>query len=158
MRTEVKKYLSALMLVAALFAITACGNDAQEQVQGETVADYYTVIQSLAGIWDWPDGAGNQVFICNAGAWEHIPGDVGLYGNVSIAEYYGDFLLEFTVTRAEGPGAFGWIPPGETSPASGTEDGWRYGDVWGRGVYSPTFSELHLENWDGSMLLMERSR
>ena len=110
------------------------------------------------GRWDWPGGAGNPVYIYDDGTWEHAPGDVGLYGDVSIRESNGNFLLEFIVTRAEGPGAFGWIPPGETSPAASTEYGWRYGDVWGRGVYSPTASELHLESRDGSMLLMERSR
>ena len=120
--------------------------------------DYDAVIQSLAGMWDWPGSLGNTLYIFHDGTWEQVPGDVGLYGNVYIMESNGTFSLEFIVTHAESPGAFGWIPPGETSPAAGTEYGWRSGDVWGRGVYSPASSELHLENWDGSMLLMERNR
>jgi len=130
----------------------------QEQAQNEIVVDYTTVIQRLVGVWDWPGGAGNPISIYNDGTWEHVPGDVGLYGNVSITASNGNFLLEFVVTRAEGPGAFGWVPQGEASPAADTEDGWRYGDVWGRGVYFYTSNELHLENWDGSMLLMEKNR
>lgn len=162
-----KKLAIITLLCLLAVVLVGCGSqtseqvhddNVQEQVQGETVADYYAVIQSLAGIWDFPGGAGNPVYISTDGAWEHSTGDTGLYGSASITEYNGDFSLEFIVTHAEGAGAFGWIPQGETSPAAGTEYGWRYGDVWGRVVYSPTLSELHLENWDGLMLLMERNR
>jgi len=123
----------------------------QEQVRSEVTVDYYEIIQSLAGTWDWPDGAGNPIFIYNDGTWRHSSGDVGLYGNISITESGGNFSLVFIVTQAEGPGAYGspGIPPGY---------GVRYGDIWwDKVVYSPATDELNFENWDGSTLLMERN-
>jgi len=159
-----KKLAVIAILCIVAVAFISCGSQTSEQVQDDNVdeqveisPDYYAVSQSLAGTWDWPAGAGNSVFITSDGTWEHSTGDTGLYGNISISEYDGDFLLTFIITRAEGPGAFGWIPPGETSPAAGTEYGFYYGDIWIRGVYSLVSNELHLENWDGSMLLMERN-
>ena len=139
-----KKIFTMLLILLVLFALAACGGN------GEQAPTSQTVFQSLAGTWDWPDGAGNPVFIYPDGTWEHSSGDVGVYGNISVTESGENFSLVFVVTHAEGPGAYGspGIPPGY---------GVRYGDIWWDGmIYSPATDELSFEAWDGSMLLMER--
>jgi len=137
-----KKILSVSLILLVLLASGGCNRN-------EAEADYYAVIQSIAGTWDWPGGTGNPFSIYSDGSWEHSTGDTGLYGNVSIAGADGDFSLEFVVNRAEGAGVYG-------SPGIPAGEGWRYGDVWGGGVYSPATNELRFESWDGSLLLMER--
>ncbi|MCL2436518.1 MAG: hypothetical protein FWD00_00610 [Clostridiales bacterium] len=139
-----KKIFTVLLILLVLFALAACGGN------GEQVPADQAVFQSLSGTWDWPDGAGNPVFIYPDGTWEHSSGDVGVYGNISVTESGENFSLVFVVTHAEGPGAYGspGIPPGY---------GVRYGDIWWDGmIYSPATDELSFEAWDGSMLLMER--
>jgi len=114
--------------------------------------EFKAVSQSLAGVWGWPDGGGNPIYIYSDGTWRHSSGDVGVYGNINITESgSGNFSLVFIVAHAEGPGAYGspGIPPGY---------GVRYGDIWWDSVvYSPAVDELVFENWDGSMILMERN-
>ena len=152
-----KRILSVLLVLLALLALGGCNRhgeqapgDVQSQLEGEGAVDYDAVIRSIAGTWDWPGGTGHPFYIHNDGSWEHSTGDTGLYGNVRIVGADGDFLLEFIVTRAEGAGVYG-------SPGIPAGEGWRYGDLWGGGVYSPAASELRFEGWDGSMVLMERS-
>jgi len=114
--------------------------------------EFATVIQSLAGVWDWPEGAGNPIYIYNDGTWRHSSGDVGVYGNINITGSGENFSLVFIVTHAEGPGAYG-------SPGIPTGYGVRYGDIWwDRVTYSSATDELNFEVWDGSTVLMERSR
>jgi len=135
--------ITILCLIAAIFV----GCRPQPQL-----ADYNAVTQSLAGTWDWPGGAGNPIFISYDGAWNHSTGDTGLYGNINVTESGENFSLVFIVTRAEGPGAYG-------SPGIPQGYGVRYGDVWWDNVvYSPAADELIFENWDGTPLLMERTR
>ncbi|MCL2397495.1 MAG: hypothetical protein FWC93_05455 [Defluviitaleaceae bacterium] len=144
-----KKILAMSLFLFVLFVVAACNGGGE---QSEEVLDYDTVIQNLAGTWDWPGGAGNPIFIYDDGTWSHSTGDTGLYGSISIAEYDGNFSLVFIVTRAEGPGAYG-------SPGIPYGYGVRYGDIWWDSVvYSPDTDELRMANWDGSMLLMERYR
>jgi len=122
----------------------------QNQPPVEETVDEHTVIQSLAEVWDWPGGTGHPFTIHGDGTWEHSTGDTGLYGNVNITESGGNFSLEFFVTRAEGAGVYG-------SPGIPAGYGWRYGDIWGTGMYSPATHELHFDNYDGSTSLMRRS-
>jgi len=133
---------------------TVDGDGAVDFSVAKDVIDIHTVNRSLAGFWDWPEG-GNSVIIYDDGTWRHGLGDATVFGYVSIAEYNGKFSLEFIITHAEGPGAYGWIPPGETQPAAGTEYGVRPG-IWRSGVYYSLENERHLENSDGTIFLIRR--
>ena len=138
-----RKTLSLLFILLISLALTACSDN------GEHGQDEVAVIQNLAGTWDWPGGTGSFFTIFDDGPWALTSGgDTDLYGDVSIAESDENFSLEFIVTRAEGAGAYG-------SPGIPEGEGWREGDIWSVGAYSPDTDALHLGNRDGSMVLME---
>ena len=150
-----KKLTVITLLCFLTVALVGCGlraredvrdTNEQEQVQDEIEVDYDILIQNLTGIW-WCSYGVLPVSIYNDGTWKHSFGDIGVSGNVHVSEYNEGFSFELIITYVGGPGAI--------NPPDGY--GWRYGDLWGRVIYSPASNELHLERWDGLIMLRERT-
>ena len=123
-----KKSLVAILMVPALFALVACGEngatpetgdsqysgDVATDVPSEMPTDYYTqtnevnistALKSLAGVWDWPD-AGRIIYIYADGVgYQTSGGDADFRGKIELTQDNGVYVVEFIALEAIGPGA-----------------------------------------------------
>ena len=59
-------------------------------------------MESIAGVWD---GMGLSLHIRTDGTWSGGGGDIDFRGNVELTQDGGDYIVEFIVLEAKGPGA-----------------------------------------------------
>ena len=161
------KRILAILIIAVAVTFAGCGNgeDKPTGMPIETQPDYTEAnevnvaiaMESIAGVWNWPNQAGNAIFINADGTWYHEPGDHSVRGTVELTQDGRKIILEFVATEGHGPGIEGsrnpetnvhaWIP--HPNPSAGSFSG----------TYLIDYDRLViLSRWDDSEVEMERNR
>jgi hypothetical protein len=113
-------------------------------------------MERIAGVWDWPNRAGNEIYVNADGTWHHAPGDHGVRGRVELTHDGRTLFVEFIATEGQGPGIEGsrdsgtdnydWVP--HPDPIAGSFSG----------MYLIDYDRLIiLSRWDDSEFEMKRS-
>ena len=160
-----KKILAILIVVAVTLALAGCTNGGNEQAGISTEAPTYAV-ESIAGVWGWPDGGGNPIFVNADGSWYHTLGDTDIRGKVQFTQDSGSYAVEFVALQWLGAGAiydsYGNLT-GEGFDPETNEYIWacvtEEHNPWFFGIYSIDDDRLIiLSPWNDSEFEMERSR
>ena len=118
--------------------------------------NFAIAVESIAGVWDWPNRAGNAIFVNANGTWYNSPSDHSVRGKIELTQDGRNFVVEFVAADGFGPGivesrnpvtnGYYWIP--HPNPSAGSFSG----------IYLIDYDRLIiLSRWDDSEFEMERS-
>ena len=127
--------ISVIILLAVILAACTTGTSGGNQSPGENTGSYetaepegqetnepeatgledppfvpidaVTAMESLAGVWWWPESGPNPIYVYADGTWLHNSGDIGIRGTVQFTQAGESYFVEFIVTEGRGPGAIG---------------------------------------------------
>ena len=159
-----KKTLAILIVVVVTLALAGCTNCGNEPAGIPTEATIYAV-ESIAGVWDWPSGGGNPIFVNTDGTWNHTLGDTDIRGKVELAQDSGNYAVEFVALEWFGAGAiydsYGNLTGKGFDPET-NEYIWvcvpEEHNPWFFGTYSIDYDRLIiLSPWNDTEFEMERS-